>query len=96
MQMQQATPPTASYRLPQSTHNSQLSQPTCRTHPKNARKKKIINCRSQKGNNSCKGVEATHVCEPKDEVLILQRPTEPAYMENTHKNAHQFKLYILN
>jgi len=32
------------------------------------------------------------VCEPKDEVLILQRPTEPAYMENTNKKEHQFKL----
>jgi len=55
-------------------------------------KKENNKLRSQKGNNSCKGVEATHVCEPKDEVLILQRPTEPAYMENTHKKAHQFKL----
>jgi len=28
------------------------------------------------------------VCELKDEVLILQRPTEqPAYMRNTKKNA---------
>lgn len=58
------------------------------TQKKGEKNKKNLNCEAKKENNSCNGVEATHVCELKDEVLILQRPTEqPAYVRNTKKNA---------